>query len=769
MKKKLLIIAVLLSFVPLHSQIHFEGVNYLTNLRDITYDLHTAGKIYARSGRNHILVSGDQGANWSILYSHSLPITKMLMAPDGNSLTFAGEDGISKYDIATNTVFNLLPSPVEQLPNLTEQNIMNYYLHDNATALLHIQYNLLEQDMEKIFKKVFYISPETGNWQVIYDAEEHQGITINNMAIAPDNAQKIFLTRTTNTGGINNGMLLSLDGGETFTSLFENTILGPIAFKPGAPNEMIVGTAVVSDFAAQNLYKSIDGGLNWNQVTNLSWTDAAMNNITCIAYDPDDTQRITVLEENEIVTSADGGASWHHQAFEMNASAPYYSGESVSFDPFHVSRMIITNVFFPKVTADYGQSFTTIHGPFFATGNVSTGLTQESMAVYYNASSGYLRKDLSSGETEPFNVELPWFSSASNYHPLADPIVPGRVFIFEENFMIGARIHVSDDNGAAPLLITNSPGNHLQAIAVAPSDHNIVYLSVNSTDMITGEIGIIYKVNLANHQEITVQEIPNPQFGPITSITVDPNNADVITITLINSIFTTPDNGITWNNTEPVGLDISTFDLILDMERSPSSPGHFILGSTAGVYSSGDGGSTWSNVIEDAVVHKVSYSPIDANIAVAATRSSAYTKAQFWVTVNGGASWKHISPQDLFFAESSQIDFVYTQDKLTAYLATSDLGLISYTVDLGTLNTDNPVPIENNPVVLYPNPASDILNIKISDNQVLQSVSIYSVTGQKVVEGFGTSITIGNLSNGIYMVRCTMADGKSYSQKLIKQ
>ena len=66
---------------------------------------------------------------------------------------------------------------------------------------------------------------------------------------------------------------------------------------------------------------------------------------------------------------------------------------------------------------------------------------------------------------------------------------------------------------------------------------------------------------------------------------------------------------------------------------------------------------------------------------------------------------------------------------------------------------------------LYPNPASDILNIE-TENE-LKSVEIYSIQGQKVLSAVSKEINISNLTSGLYLVQVTDIDDIIATQKLI--
>ena len=75
-------------------------------------------------------------------------------------------------------------------------------------------------------------------------------------------------------------------------------------------------------------------------------------------------------------------------------------------------------------------------------------------------------------------------------------------------------------------------------------------------------------------------------------------------------------------------------------------------------------------------------------------------------------------------------------------------------------------------VSIYPNPASNTLNIKSSNNSYIKNISIYDLKGSialtKHISGLTeTNISINSLQSGIYMVKVTSAKGLSIIKKLI--
>ena len=66
---------------------------------------------------------------------------------------------------------------------------------------------------------------------------------------------------------------------------------------------------------------------------------------------------------------------------------------------------------------------------------------------------------------------------------------------------------------------------------------------------------------------------------------------------------------------------------------------------------------------------------------------------------------------------------------------------------------------------LYPNPATDILNIAMETE--LKSVEIYSLLGQKVLSSDKNQVDVSDLSKGMYMVRVEDVEGSVSTQKLV--
>ena len=81
--------------------------------------------------------------------------------------------------------------------------------------------------------------------------------------------------------------------------------------------------------------------------------------------------------------------------------------------------------------------------------------------------------------------------------------------------------------------------------------------------------------------------------------------------------------------------------------------------------------------------------------------------------------------------------------------------------------------ITDNGVSVYPSPAKDIINISFSENAACNSIEVYSLESRLVKMCHGaslqTAIDISDLSSGVYVMKLRMADGKEYTERIIKE
>lgn len=94
-------------------------------------------------------------------------------------------------------------------------------------------------------------------------------------------------------------------------------------------------------------------------------------------------------------------------------------------------------------------------------------------------------------------------------------------------------------------------------------------------------------------------------------------------------------------------------------------------------------------------------------------------------------------------------------------------------------NTTNGIAIQSRPfvqlgqalnrksieIMLYPNPSSDVVNIKTTET--ITSVQVVDVSGRVCLNSDQTKLSLGHLANGVYTIEVQLPNNSYYSQKII--
>lgn len=92
---------------------------------------------------------------------------------------------------------------------------------------------------------------------------------------------------------------------------------------------------------------------------------------------------------------------------------------------------------------------------------------------------------------------------------------------------------------------------------------------------------------------------------------------------------------------------------------------------------------------------------------------------------------------------------------------------LEFSVALGVAN-----PVFKNTIVLYPNPASDILNIENQSGEEISNLAIYSISGALIKEfknaGDIKTVSVSELQNGMYFVKLAI-NGQTETYKFVKK
>ncbi|MBL8513261.1 MAG: hypothetical protein JNJ55_04655, partial [Betaproteobacteria bacterium] len=136
---------------------------------------------------------------------------------------------------------------------------------------------------------------------------------------------------------------------------------------------------------------------------------------------------------------------------------------------------------------------------------------------------------------------------------------------------------------------TKADGRFINAIAVAPRDSNIIYVGHNLT-------GAIYKTTnglSASPDWVQVDSAAQPA-ATVTRLTVDPDNSNRVWVTFSgfsgSRVWVTNDGGATWNNIHNNLPNVTMHDI----KRHPTQANWLYVAAANGVYTSENGGQSWS-------------------------------------------------------------------------------------------------------------------------------------------------------------------------------
>lgn len=753
------------------AQFEIVGSDEYGRIFDVTYDSGIENRLYAVTLGNHILVSNDNGINWDILYSHTDGnVEGLRFIPGENTLSFYNRfslSGVAKLyilDLTTLTITKQFTLPYQ---NADEEWITQYDVWGNDTDIA-----LIIQGFRIGFSnyaKVQYTADGGDSWDEVYYTVDNLNIFVNNVAISPDNPEKLFLVRGNGNTDIIGGLLISEDRGDTWVEKLPGIAFDPIAFKPNNPNEIWLGSSIgYGEQHAEGLYKSVDGGQSWEELP-IEWTDYILDCITVIEINPENPDNIIVLEENEVAISEDGGETWvsHVYPDAYDNVFDYVYGLKASYNPFNENEIYVSANYFPLFSTDKGENFTKLNTPFFvSTGNLNLYSQDEEEHIYYGVQFGYVHKNLNTEEENEYEImPLNYFSNSPGTTVYSDKNIAGRVYSFTGGFM-GSNLKASNDHGENTVQLFSLFANQFDAVASDPNDPEIIWASFSNF----GEEPQLYKIDFNDIDNITQTSVTLPVQDIIYEIYFPSNNSDNLIIAVGARIYQTNDDGISWELTSNGLEELSvSFDAIIKLTQNPLNLQQLTIATTRGIYTSTDTGFNWTKIY-DSLVHNVQHSTATDGDIVAAVHTSSVSDLKFLYSKDGGENWNEILQDEFFYTSTNSTlnstAVKFFEESAEVYIGANDLGLVKYTINLEDLSTGD-IEVLNGDVIVYPNPANDIVNIAGKENVV--SVEIYDMTGRRLIVDHKNKIEVSTLNSGIYMLKITTADGKTVSRKLIKK
>ncbi|MBU1009984.1 MAG: T9SS type A sorting domain-containing protein [Bacteroidetes bacterium] len=734
---------------------------------DVVYDQNTQNGVYAASMNNHILVSNDNGVSWEVFYSFSSGYVKELRMVNDTHLSFYLTNANNPEDNSIHLI---------QLSDLTLTTI-NRPINNESTDRAIEDYSIYENNIDiMLYKEIYTIGIDNYNrvhyttnggqtWTMVYDEISSNLISVDKVLINYNNPNQLFITRGNGANGVNGGFLVSNDAGVNWTEYYAETNIRAVAVDLFDANHWMIGTdpGWGQDEA---VYETLDAGANWSQVT-IAFDDHWEKAINEVIFHPNIPNKIYVLETNEIAISTDGGATWSVQVYDPFTPS-YYFGLSATFNPFNDNEVIYTSNWYPYRSTDGGITIERMYTPYSWVSSVDLSANSgggQDPYLYYGVQGGLVSKNLVTNSETSYGVQsVDIISGSAPPAFFADNNLYGRIFASVEDFN-GKALNVSTDHGQS--FETFYTGFWDPVLNIQPDPVNTTDVWV-SFDVFSGSGTYIVDVTSSDPWNPNLTNLTMPSSAKHHSTWINPINNQEVLAGLGGEIWSSTDRGTNWTNSSN-GLTLDP-DLgrIYSIVRNPSDVNEFVLASSGGVWKSTDNCANWTNMLTTNGVRQVVYDPNDAEVLVAATYDSPESSTAIYFSTDSGATWNMIPVEEFVFCNSTSMAFDFTGEGFTVYMATYDLGVITYDVMYDPTGINNPI-TDFSGLALYPNPVVDVLNVTFENESIPSITVIYNTIGEEVDRFVNqTKFDLSHLITGVYLVKVSNQNGKSFVKRIIK-
>jgi photosystem II stability/assembly factor-like uncharacterized protein len=526
-------------------------------------------------------------------------------------------------------------------------------------------------------------------WKNIGLADTQQ---ISRVRVNPKNADIVFVAALGHVWGNNDqrGIFRSKDGGKTWEKvLFRNSGAGAtdIIMDPSNPNTLYAAFwqfqrkpwRMDSGGDGSGIFKSIDGGDTWTDITRNRGLPAGVDGKMNVAVSPVNSNRVWAMVENKdggLFRSDDGGETFQRTSDNPNIrQRPWYYNR-VYADTENIDTVYVMNVQFQK-SIDGGRTFTTVGEPHGD--NHDLWINPRNAKVMINGNDGGANVSQDGGATWTAQTQ----PTAQFYRVTTDNDFPYNIYGAQQDNSTVRIASRSNDFSIGTNDWYDVGGGESGWIAPLPEDSNIVF--AGSYD------GLLTRTDHRTGQSRDVNPWPDNPMGsgagdvkyrfqwnfPMMFSPWKTNGKDVM-YAGAQVLFRSMDQGSSWqaispdltrndkakqaSSGGPISQDNTTieyYDTIFTVDESPVKQGVIWAGTDDGlVQLSQDNGATWANVTpkdmpEWIQINQLKASPFDAGTAyvAAVNYKNDDTKPYMFKTTDYGKTWKKIVngiPNDQF-------------------------------------------------------------------------------------------------------------------------
>jgi photosystem II stability/assembly factor-like uncharacterized protein len=476
------------------------------------------------------------------------------------------------------------------------------------------------------------------------------------------------------------GVFKSVDGGTTWKRvLFANEDAGAVdlVIDPGNPDVLYAATwnvlrtpySLESGGEGSGIWKSIDGGENWTEITRNDGLPKGTIGICGVSVSPVDSNRVWAMVEAEnggLFKSDNAGETWTRVNDErkLRQRAWYYT--RVYAGPTNVDEVYVLNVRFWR-SGDGGKSFDSISTPHGDHHDLWIAPNDpKRMAI---ADDGGVQVSFNRGQTWSTYENQP---TAQFYRVTTDNHFPYRIYGAQQDNSTVRILSRTDGRSIGERDWESTAGGESGFIAPDPLDPEIVYGGSYG--------GYLTRVNHRTKEVRNIHVWPDNPMGhgagdgkfrfqwnfPIFFSRHDPK----VLFTAANVLFKTTDGGQSWTQISgdltrndptklgssggPITKDntsVEYYCTVFAATESATEPGTIWVGSDDGlIHVTRDGGEKWTNVTPPELPEWAQINSIEAHpsepggLYVAATRYKLDDfKPYLYKTTDYGKTWKAIN------------------------------------------------------------------------------------------------------------------------------
>jgi len=754
----------------------FSGpLNVGGRISDIEIPIDQTQTYYVGAASGGIFKTTDAGANWTPIFDEQemLSIGDMEISKNNTNLIWVGTGEVNAgggslaYD--GNGIYKSadagLTWEAKGLPAVGSVSKVLIDPNDDQTIFAGAMGPLFRKDTNR----GVYRSTNDGNdWEQVLFVSDSTGII--DMAIHPNNGNIVYaaswerIRRPTNRqyGGETSRIYRSQDGGDTWTELTNGlpsnaNDKGRISIDISQSNPNVLYAFYTDKIGnVEGTFKTTNGGDSWTQVNSISNGTSYHWWFGGIFVDPTDEN---VIYNSGFVMdkSIDGGQTW-----SSTFSNVHVDQHAVAFNASVPGEVLIGNDGGLYKSTNNGNSSTKINNLPITQFYRFYVDAQNANKVYGGAQDNNTIRTQTGGLSD-------WLSiyGGDGFQPLVDPSNTNVIYALYQRGNLGKSINNGTSFNAATNGIPSGDTNNWDtAICFDPNDSQTLFYGTQKVYKTTNAAGnwTAISPDLSNGPHSG-----NLAFGTVTTINVSSLNSDVIYAgTDDGNVWVTQNDGTNWTKISNALPNLWTTKVLASRDDAATVyvtfSGYRYGENNGHVFKSTDFGATWSDIsnnLPDIPVNDIEKDQY-GNLFLG-------TDIGILASLDEGATWQALGENmpsvvvtDLFIHENSE------------YLYAATYGRSSYKLNIA----NDILRIENNVfasgVKLYPNPASDFVNITFSTTSEGVVVEIYDQLGRVVYSDKFESlasemqISLEGISKGIYYVQITSKGQKTTKKLLVK-